>query len=244
MRLAGWVLAAAVICGASTVAQTGGTAPGNGAAFGTRNTRDRSLNAASPTGAQLQQAFICEAEVYTPPGSSGASLSLVSNVALQFSKRGPITRIPTRMKPSMSPSLSSMRAETISAGPALCHRHRPMATRLSPAKTAGSTSEQASMASPFATPSALGTSRCAASSHRMEATSSTTRHPPTCSEGRQVRTHPLVVCCNKLLHSPHKGAARKRASVKAQRGASSQSVFCRKRDFQSTSICKRQMRFQ
>jgi hypothetical protein len=89
MRLAGWVLAAAVICVASTAAQTAGTTPGNGAAFGTRNTRDCSLNAASPTGAQLQQAFICEAEVYTSPGSSGASLSLVSNVALQFSKGRP-----------------------------------------------------------------------------------------------------------------------------------------------------------
>ena len=89
MRLAGWVLAAAVICVASTAAQTGGATPGNGAAFGTRNTRDCALNAASPTGAQLQQAFICEAEVYTPPGSSGAKLDLVSNVALQFSKARP-----------------------------------------------------------------------------------------------------------------------------------------------------------
>jgi hypothetical protein len=70
-------------------AQTGGAKSGNGAAFGTRNTRDCSLNTASPTGAQLQQAFICETEVYTPPGSSRASLYLVSDVALQFSKGRP-----------------------------------------------------------------------------------------------------------------------------------------------------------
>lgn len=79
----------AVICLGSAVAQTGGSASGNGGAFGTRNTRDCSVNVASPTAAQLQQVFICETEVYTPPGSSGAKLELVSNVAMQFSKARP-----------------------------------------------------------------------------------------------------------------------------------------------------------
>ncbi len=89
MKLSNWFLAAVVTCAISAGAQTGGNAPGNGAAFGTRNTRDCSLTAASPTGAQLQQVFICETEVYTPPGSSQAKLELVSNVAMQFSKGRP-----------------------------------------------------------------------------------------------------------------------------------------------------------
>ncbi len=63
---------------ASGMAQTG-----NGAQFGTRNTRDCNVDVANPTPAQLTQAFICESEVYTPAGSSGAGLTLVSDVHLQ-----------------------------------------------------------------------------------------------------------------------------------------------------------------
>ena len=64
-------------------------ATGNGALFGTRNTRDCGVNTDSPTAAQLQQAFICESEIYTPAGSSGAKLELVSSVNLQFSRSRP-----------------------------------------------------------------------------------------------------------------------------------------------------------
>ena len=87
MKVTGLFLALVVVCVSSTAAQTG--APGNGAAFGTRNTRTCSVTPASPTSAQLQQAFICEEEIYTPPGSSQSSLALVSNVAMQFSKARP-----------------------------------------------------------------------------------------------------------------------------------------------------------
>jgi hypothetical protein len=65
------------------------TAPGNGAAFGTRNTRDCGTNKDAPSSAELQQVFICEYEFYTPAGTSGAKINLVSNVAMQFSKGRP-----------------------------------------------------------------------------------------------------------------------------------------------------------
>jgi hypothetical protein len=89
MRMTGWILATVALCAAPIAGQQGAAAAGNGAAFGTRNTRDCAVTAASPTPAQFQQAFICETEVYTPPGSSGATIALVSNVNLEFSKGRP-----------------------------------------------------------------------------------------------------------------------------------------------------------
>jgi len=65
------------------VAVSGVAQTGNGAQFGTRNTRDCNITVARPTPDQLTQAFICESEVYTPAGSSGAGLTLVSDVHLQ-----------------------------------------------------------------------------------------------------------------------------------------------------------------
>ena len=58
---------------------------GTGAKFGTRDPRDCTLTVDSPSGAQLQQIFICEAEAYAPSNSFGDRLFLVSRVNLQFS---------------------------------------------------------------------------------------------------------------------------------------------------------------